>query len=295
VRAVTIVDGQLSWETHDNPVPGVGEILIDVRAAGINPADFGQILGFYPAPPGSPPDIPGMEAAGTVQAVGPAVTRFARDRVMALVVAGAQAEQLVVHEACAIAVPDHIVWDQAAGFPEAFITAHDALFTQAALALGERVCIHGGAGGVGTAGIQLAVAAGAAVVATVRDPSLRPAVEALGAIAVDPTAFVEEGPFDVVLELIGGSNLDGDIRALGTGGRICVIGLSGGMTSELNLLGLMAARGRLHGSTLREVKGRREVREDRPHEQPPTGIRGMTTLGLIGSDIERLSTWSTTA
>ena len=250
--AATIVEGKIEWREHPDPEPGTGELLVAVRAAGLNAADLVQRAGFYPAPPGSPADIPGLEVAGEVLATGPGATRFAPgDRVMAVVGGGAQAERLVVHERCAIPVPDDVDWEAAGGFPEAFTTAHDALFTQAGLAMGERVCVHGAAGGVGTAGVQLAVAAGASVVATVRNPKLRPSVEALGATAVDPEGFGEHGPFDVVLELIGGPNVDLDIKALATGGRIAIIGVGAGAKAEINLFGLMQSRGRIHGSTLR--------------------------------------------
>jgi NADPH2:quinone reductase len=252
MHAATIVDGKLEWREHDDPVPGTGELLVAVRAAGLNGADLIQVAGFYPAPPGSPPDIPGLEAAGEVVAVGPGVTRCAvGDRVMAVVGGGGQAEALVVHESCALPIPDGVPWEAAGGFPEVFTTAHDALFTQAGLAMGERVCVHGAAGGVGTAGVQLAAAAGAEVVATVRNPELRPAVEALGARAVEPEGFGAHGPFDVILELVGAPNLPADVEALATGGRIAVIGVGAGARAEVNLLGLMAARGRIHGSTLR--------------------------------------------
>lgn len=252
MHAVTIVDGKLEWREHPDPEPGVGELLVAVRAAGLNGADLLQAQGLYPPPPGSPPDIPGLEAAGEVVAVGPDVTRFAvGDRVMAVVGGGGQAELLVVHERCAIPVPDGLAWPEAGGFPETFTTAHDALFTQAELAMGERVCVHGAAGGVGTAGVQLAAAAGATVVATVRNPNLRAAVEELGAQAVAPEDFPGHGPFDVILELVGAPNLPADVAALATGGRIAVIGVGAGAKAELNLLGLMAARGRIHGSTLR--------------------------------------------
>jgi putative PIG3 family NAD(P)H quinone oxidoreductase len=252
VHAVTITDGQLVWDEHDDPSPGAGELLVAVRAAGINAADLVQRAGFYPAPPGSPADIPGLEAAGEVVAVGPQVDRFAvGDRVMAVVGGGGQAERLLVHERLALPVPDDLPWDQAGGFPEAFTTAHDALFTQAGLVVGERACIHGAAGGVGSAGVQLAHAAGATVVATVRNPDLRESVAALGAAVVEPEGFGEHGPFDVVLELIGGDNLDADIHALAPGGRIAIIGVSAGARAEIDLFRLMTARGRIHGSTLR--------------------------------------------
>lgn len=256
MHAATIVDGELVWAEHPDPVPGTGEVLVAVKAAGINAADHLQVKGFYPAPPGSPADIPGLEAAGEVVAVGPGASRFAvGDRVMAVVGGGGQGELLVVHERAAVPVPDDISWEAAGGFPEAFTTAHDALFTQAGLTVGEKVCIHGAAGGVGTAAVQLASAAGARVVATVRNHDLHGAVAALhtGHIEVVlPEVFESHGPYDVILELIGGSNLDADIRTLATGGRIAVIGVAGGGSkAEVNLLGLMAARGRIHGSTLR--------------------------------------------
>jgi NADPH:quinone reductase-like Zn-dependent oxidoreductase len=148
-------------------------------------------------------------------------------------------------------VPDGIDWPEAGGFPEVFTTAHDALFSQCGLGMGERVCIHGAAGGVGIAGVQLAVAAGCDVVATVRNESLREAVTAFGATVVEPEGFGEHGPFDVVLELVGAPNIPEDMRALATGGRIAVIGVGAGAAAELNLLELMGKRGRIHGSTLR--------------------------------------------
>ncbi|HTO01489.1 MAG TPA: zinc-binding dehydrogenase [Microthrixaceae bacterium] len=252
MQAITIVDGSLRWQEHPDPIPGSLELLIAVKAAGINAGDLLQRAGHYPAPPGSPADIPGLEAAGEVIEVGPGVTRFrVGDRVMAVVGGGAQAQRLVVHERCAIPIPDGIPWDVAGGFPEAFTTAHDAIFTQVELAMGERICVHAGAGGVGVAAIQLAVAAGAGVTATVRNRDVWDEVSALGAKVIEPDGFVEHGPFDVILELIGGPNLADDLRALAIGGRITVIGVGAGARSEINLLALMGVRGRIHGSTLR--------------------------------------------
>lgn len=247
-----IVDGALEWREHPDPAPGKGELLVAVRAAGINGADLIQRSGFYPAPPGSPPDIPGLELAGEVVGVGDDVHRFAvGDRVMAVVGGGGQAELAVVHERTAIPVPQQIDWPEAGGFPEVFTTAHDALFTQCGLVLGERVCVHGAAGGVGIAGVQLAVAAGASVVATVRNEELRPSVATFGAEVAATDDFVVRGPFDVILELVGAPNLPNDVEALATGGRIAVIGVGGGAAAELNLLALMGKRARIHGSTLR--------------------------------------------
>ena len=257
MRAATIVDGHLEVRDHPNPVPGAGELLVGVKAAGLNSGDLMQVRGLYPAPPGWPPDIPGLELAGEVIATGPGATRFtAGDRVMAVVGGGAQAELAVMHEREAMPVPLGVDWDAAGGFPEAFTTAHDALFTQCGLQMGESVLVHGAAGGVGTAGLQLAAAAGAWVTATVRNPELRDAVEALGSVVgwtevVADDDFVTRGPYDVVLELIGAPNIASNLEALNTGGRIAVIGIGGGAIAEVNLLALMGKRARIHGSTLR--------------------------------------------
>lgn len=254
MRAVTIEDGSLAWREHPDPQPGRHELLVKVRAAGLNGADMLQRRGLYPAPPGVPADIPGLEFAGVVAEVGADVTRFSvGDRVMAITAGGAQAELAVVHERIAMPVPDALGDEAAGGFPEVFTTAHDALFTQCGLTMGERVLVHGGAGGVGIAGIQLAVAAGASVTATVRDPALRDPVAALGGRirAVDPAEFTALGPFDVILELVGAPNLPDDVASLATDGRIAVIGVGAGAKAELNLLALMGVRGRIHGSTLR--------------------------------------------
>jgi NADPH:quinone reductase-like Zn-dependent oxidoreductase len=164
---------------------------------------------------------------------------------------GAQAELAVLHEREAMPVPDGMSWPEAGGLPEVFTTAHDALFTQAGLALGERLLVHGAAGGVGTAGVQLGAAAGARVTATVRHEGSRAAVAELGAFVIDPSEAGDHGPYDVILELVGAPNLTSDLAALATGGRITVIGVGAGARGEIDLLALMAKRARLHGSTLR--------------------------------------------
>ncbi len=252
MRAATVRDGEVVVAEHPDPQPGAGDLLVRVHAAGLNGADMLQRAGRYPAPPGAPADIPGLELAGEVVAVGPAVQRFtAGDRVMAIVAGGGQAELAVVHERVAMPVPGSLPWPQAGGFPEVFTTAHDALFTQAGLRAGERLLVHGGAGGVGTAAVQLGRTAGARVTATVRRPELRDAVAELGAEAIDPEGFAENEPFDVILELVGAPNLEGNLKALATGGRIVVIGVGGGAKGQLDLLALMGKRGRIHASTLR--------------------------------------------
>jgi NADPH2:quinone reductase len=252
MRAVTIREQEIAIEEHPDPVPGAGEVLVRVRAAGLNGADMMQRRGLYPAPPGSPQEIPGLELAGEVAALGPGAERFAEgERVMAIVGGGGQAELAVVHERQLMPVPDALEWPAAGGLPEVFTTAHDALFTQGELRPGEHLLVHGGAGGVGTAAIQLARASGARVTATVRREESRAQVGALGAHAIAPEGFAEHGPFDVVLELVGAPNLPESLNALATGGRIVVIGVSAGAKSELNLLALMGKRARIHGSTLR--------------------------------------------
>jgi len=253
MRAVTIREGgELELAEHPDPDPGSGEVLVRVHAAGLNGADMLQRRGRYPAPPGSPQDIPGLELAGEVVANGPAATRFKPgDRVMAIVGGGGQAELALVHERVLMPVPDELDWPSAGGFAETFTTAHDALFTQAQLRCGERLLVHGGAGGVGTAAIQLGRVAGALVTATVRNPDRHAQVAALGAKVIEPGGFGEHGPFEVILELVGAPNLPDNVNALGTGGRIAVIGIGSGAKVELNLAILMAKRGRINASTLR--------------------------------------------
>ncbi|MEA2200388.1 MAG: NADPH:quinone reductase [Solirubrobacteraceae bacterium] len=252
MRAVTVRDNEVVIEEHPDPVPGAGEVLVRVRAAGLNGADMMQRRGLYPAPPGSHADIPGLELAGEVAALGERAERFGvGDRVMAIVGGGGQAELAVVHERQLMPVPDVLDWPSAGGLPEVFTTAHDALITQAELRSAERLLVHGGAGGVGTAAIQLARALEARVTATVRREEMREAVAELGADVVACEGFAEHGPFDVVLELVGAPNLGEDLQSLALGGRIVVIGVSAGAKCELNMLALMGKRARIHGSMLR--------------------------------------------
>jgi putative PIG3 family NAD(P)H quinone oxidoreductase len=252
MRAATIRDKEILVEEHADPVPGMGEVLVRVQAAGLNGGDMMQRRGLYPAPPGFPADIPGMELAGEVASLGPGAERFAvGDRVMGIVGGGAQAELAAVNERVLSPVPQSLDWPAAGGLPEVFTTAHDAVMTQAGLRSGERLLVHGGAGGVGTAAIQIGRAAGARVTATVRSDELRGAVGELGARVIAPEGFAEQGPFDVILELVGAPNMPDNLQALDTGGRIAVIGVSAGATTELNLLALMGKRARIHGSTLR--------------------------------------------
>ena len=290
MRAVTIRDGGLVLDDHPDPEPGLGQILVRVHAAGLNGADMLQRRGAYPAPPGDPADIPGLELAGEVAALGPGARRFSEgDRVMAVVGGGGQAELALVHERAAMPVPSGLDWPQAGGLPEVFTTAHDALFTQAGLRPGEHLLVHGAAGGVGTAAVQIGRVAGARVTATVRREELRGQVEQLGARVIAPDGFGEHGPYDVILELVGAGNLEENLRALAWRGRIAVIGVGGsGPTAEINLLALMQKHARIHGSTLRAraleekaVAARRVERELLPHfESGALTVPVAATFGL---------------
>jgi NADPH:quinone reductase-like Zn-dependent oxidoreductase len=171
---------------------------------------------------------------------------------MAVVGGGGQAELAVVHERLAMPVPDGLGWPEAGGFPEVVTTAHDALFTQCGLGLGDRLLVQGAAGGVGTAAVQLAAAAGARVVASVRNRDHHRAVADLGAaVVVEPGQAADHGPIDVVLELVGAPNFPASLDALATGGRLMVIGVAAGATVEVDLHQLMARQARLLASTLR--------------------------------------------
>jgi putative PIG3 family NAD(P)H quinone oxidoreductase len=281
MRAATIREKEIVIEQHPDPEPGSGEVLVRVHAAGLNGADMMQRRGLYPAPPGSPQDIPGMEFAGEVVALGPGAERFAvGDRVMGIVGGGAQAELCTAHERVLMGVPDGLDWPAAGGLPEVFATAHDAVFTQGELRPGERLLVHGAGGGVGTAAIQLARCAGARVTATVRNEDLRAQVAELGAEVIAPEGFAEHGPFDVILELVGAPNMPENLNALATGGRVAVIGVSAGAKSEVNLLALMGKRARIHGSTLRArpLEQKAQVARLVEHEVLPLFESGALTV-----------------
>lgn len=233
MRAATIVDGRIEVADRPDPAPQDGELLIHIRAAGINGADLGQRAGRYPPPPGVT-DVPGLEGAGE--------TDDGR-RVMALLPGGGQAELAVAHASHVLPVPDGMSWEEAGGFVEVFATAHDALFTQAELAAGERLLVNGAAGGVGVAAVQLGLAAGATVTANARHHH-----EELRALGADTDV---EGEYDVILELVGGENLASNLERLALKGRISVIGTGAGSRAEIDFGHLTRKRGRIHGSTLR--------------------------------------------
>ena len=199
---------------------------------------------------------------------------------MAVVGGGGQADRIVVHERMLMPVPENLTWPEAGGTPEVFTTAHDAVFSQAGLRPGERLLVHGGAGGVGTAAIQLGHASGARVTATVRNPGLRDGVAAFGATVIEPEGFAEHGPFDVILELVGAPNLPDNLMALNLWGRIVIIGIGAGAKAEVHLGALMGMRGRILGSTLRP----------RPLEEKALAARAVerSVLPLLASGAVRV-------
>jgi NADPH:quinone reductase len=243
--------------------PPFGHVRVRVHFAGVNRADLIQRAGFYPAPPGAPPDIPGLEYAGVVDALGPGSARFSvGDRVHGLVAGGAYAEQLIVHEREAVRVPEGLRDDEAAAVPEAFITAYDALVVQGRLAPGERALIHAVGSGVGTAGLQIAKALGCFVVGTSRtaDKLERCGPLGLDAGIVPPRggAFADEvrrvtggAGVDVVLDLVGGAYIPEDIDACAVRGRVLVVSLTAGSRADVNLGAVLSKRITLIGTALR--------------------------------------------
>ncbi|MFO0757451.1 MAG: NAD(P)H-quinone oxidoreductase [Byssovorax sp.] len=242
--------------------PGLGQVRVRVRYAGVNRADLLQRAGFYPAPPGVPADIPGLEYAGEVDAVGPGVTRLAAgDRVFGLVAGGAYAEELVIHEREVVKTPAALTDEQAAAVPEAFVTAYDAMVTQGHLGPGERVLIHAAGSGVGTAAVQIARTLGCFVMGTSRTADKLDRCKALGmdaGIRVDKGAFAAEvmrltggEGADVVLDLVGGSYAAENLDAAALKARVLLVGLTAGIRGELNLALFLRKRITLIGTVLR--------------------------------------------
>jgi len=260
VQAVTYT-GQggsevMRFATRPDPVPGSGEVVVAVRFAGVNWADVLQRAGKYPPPPGSPADIPGLEVAGTVLAAGPGVTSWRPgERVFGIVGGGGLADRVVVHERQVAAIPAGVAEDVAAAVPEAYITAHDAVFSRARLQPGEVLLVNGANGAVGSAAVRLGLAAGARVVANVRSPDSARGLEQAGALITSPDTARERlaalGGADVVIELVGGPSLGLDFEVLALQGRIVVVGISAGDQAGISLRQLMAKRASLHGTTLR--------------------------------------------
>ena len=254
---------------RDVPVPATGEVLIRVQAAGVNRPDILQRLGWYPPPPGAS-DIPGLEVAGQVEAIGSGVTRWnVGDLVCALVAGGGYAEYCVAPEPQCLPVPASLDPVRAAALPETFFTVWTNLFQRGRLQTGETVLIHGGTSGIGTTAIQLARAAGATVYATAGSHEKCLACERLGAehaINYQTRDFVQAvneftagRGVNVILDIVGGDYLERNIECLAIDGRLVQIGLLGGAKAEFNLARLMQKRLTVTGSTLRirsvEAKG----------------------------------------
>ncbi|MBA3458296.1 MAG: NAD(P)H-quinone oxidoreductase [Deltaproteobacteria bacterium] len=246
---------------RETPEPSRGEVRVRVRATAINRADLLQRMGAYPAPPDAPADIPGLELAGEVEALGPGVERLAvGDRVFGLVGGGAYAEQVVSHERALAKMPEGMSFEDAAAIPEAFITAHDAIVGQAGLSAGETLLIHAVGSGVGTAAVQLARALGAFAIGTARTAEKLERAKALGLDAgvvaegarfADAVRAIEPVGAHVVLELVGGGYLDEDLRCTRPLGRIVLVGLLGGAKHELDLGLILRKRLRILGTVLR--------------------------------------------
>lgn len=266
MRAVVIAHSGgpevLQLQQRPVPEPGPGEIRVRVRTSAMNRADLLQRRGGYPAPPGAPPDIPGLEYAGHVDAVGPGAGLWAvGNRVMGIVAGGGHAEYLCVHEREAIRIPQNLTWEEAGAIPEVFITAYDALFHRLGLRGGERLLIHAVGSGVGTAALQLAREVGATVVGTSRTADkLRRAAELGLHLGIDTsrggwTEAVQTAPgigeMQAVLDLVGGSYFAENLQVLAPQGRIAVIGTTAGARAELDLSLLLRKRVQLSGSVLR--------------------------------------------
>ncbi len=241
--------------------PGPSEVLVEVAAAGLNRADCLQRRGFYPAPPGVPADVPGLEFAGVVESAGDSVSAWQPgDRVMGIVGGGSMATRLVTEGAELMAVPKELSLEEAAAIPEVFLTAYDAIVVQGGLGAGRSVLLHAVASGVGTAGIQLASVIGAISIGTSRTADKLPRCTDIG---LNHAVLVEDGNFaegvleaapngvDVILDTIGAAYLAQNVKVIGKKGRIIVIGLMGGMKGELALGALLAKRASIHGSVLR--------------------------------------------
>ena len=252
----------LEVEERPKPEPGLGQITVRVRASALNRADILQRQGNYPVPAGSPADISGMEYAGEVDALGSGATLWKiGDRVMGIIGGGGHAEFVAVHEREAIPVPKSTSWEDAAAIPEAFLTAYDALFNHLELRTGETVLIHAVGSGVGTAGLQIARVAGARVVGTARSADKLERAKKLGLdVAVDASrgdwvaqveAAIGAEAVNALMDLVGGSYLEGNLRVVAERGRIVVVGLTAGSTAQFNMGLLLRKRLTMVGTALR--------------------------------------------
>ncbi|HEV7595084.1 MAG TPA: NAD(P)H-quinone oxidoreductase [Gemmatimonadaceae bacterium] len=252
----------LEIQERPQPEPGIGQIRVRVHASALNRADLMQREGNYPVPPGVSAEISGMEYAGEVDALGPAATLWKLgDRVMGIIAGAGHAEYLCVHEREAIPVPKALSWEEAAAIPEAFLTAYDALFNRLSLHVGETALIHAVGSGVGTAALQIARVAGASVVGTARSAEKLERAKKLGLdLGIDASrgdwatqveAAIGAERVHAVLDLVGGSYLEGNLRVLGPLGRIVVVGLTAGAVAPFNMGVLLRKRLTIVGTMLR--------------------------------------------
>ncbi len=250
----------LEIQDVETPEPVGDQVRVRVRAAGLNRADLSQRMGMYPAPADAPADIPGMEFAGEIDAVGPLVRMYKKgQRVMGIIGGGSQAEYVLVHEGLLVIIPENLDFVQAAAIPEVFMTAHDALFTQANLQMGERVLIHAAGSGVGTAAIQLAHATGATTFGTSRTPDKLERAKPLGLdVGLSDKDFANEikqrtnsEGVHVVLDFIGAAYMEQNLDALTIWGRMVFLATLGGTQANVNLGLLMSKRIQIRGCTLR--------------------------------------------
>jgi NADPH:quinone reductase len=262
---ITAPGGPDVFEIQSRPVPapGTGEILVRVHASAVNRADLLQRMGRYAAPAGVPADIPGLEFAGEVAALGAGVSTWALgDRVCGLVGGGAHAEYLVTHERTVARVPDGMSWETAGAAPEAYITAHDALVSQAALRAGDTLLVHAVGSGVGLAAVQLATALGARVFGTARGAAKLDAALAMGLIAgcapgapgwiADAVKTWTNGRgVDVVLDLVGGDYTADSLPAMAPRGRLMLVGALAGSKATMDLRMILGKRLTVRGTVLR--------------------------------------------
>jgi NADPH:quinone reductase len=246
------------------PEPVADQVLVRVLGAGLNRADLVQRTGGYPAPPGTPADVPGLEIAGTVEAVGDRVIALRPgDAVFGVVGGGGQAQYALTQESHLAPVPPGLDLVAAGGVPEVFITAHDAMFTRCRLSPGERLLVHAVGSGVGTAAVQLARAVGARSVGTARTAAKLERARALGCdrgVLVEgdwdaARLATETGPADVVLDLVGGPYVELDVAAAAPKGRIVLVGAMGGGQASVSMGGIMGKRLEIHGTMLRGRAG----------------------------------------
>jgi putative PIG3 family NAD(P)H quinone oxidoreductase len=244
----------LTWREVPEPRPGPGDVLIDVAASAVNRADVMQRQGLYYPPPGAPP-YPGLECSGVVAEVGSDVEDFKPgDRVSALLAGGGYAERVAVPWQQVMRVPEGVDLVEAAALPEVACTVWSNVFMTARLRKGETLLVHGGASGIGTLAVQLAKAFGSHVVVTAGSAEKIARCVELGAdegINYREEDFAERVRADVILDIVGGRYLPGNVKALKTGGRLVVIGMQGGSKGELDLGALLVKRASVHGTTLR--------------------------------------------